>query len=75
VARCDPAPVKDLPEELSPILAEDPVLAAAFEALTPGRKRSYVIHVGGAKQAATRTRRAEACIPEILAERGFHERS
>lgn len=73
--KVDPAPVKDLPEELSAILAEDPVLAAAFEALTPGRKRSYALHVGGAKQAATRARRAEACIPAILAGRGFNERS
>ncbi len=69
-----PAPVKDLPEELSAVLAEDPVLSAAFEALTPGRKRSYALHVGGAKQAATRTRRAEACIPGILGGRGFNER-
>jgi uncharacterized protein YdeI (YjbR/CyaY-like superfamily) len=69
-----PAPEKALPEELSAVLAKDPALAAAFEALTPGRRRSYAIYVGGAKQAATRARRAEACVPEILAGRGFHER-
>lgn len=68
------APAKDLPEELAALLADDPTLAAAFEALTPGRKRSYALHVGGAKQEATRTRRAEACIPGILGGRGFNER-
>lgn len=68
------APAKELPEELTALLADDPTLAAAFEALTPGRKRSYALHVGGAKQAATRTRRAEACIAGILGGRGFNER-
>jgi len=69
-----PTPTKELPEELAALLAKDPKLAAAFEALTPGRRRSHAIHVGGAKQPATRARRAEACAPEILAGRGFHER-
>lgn len=69
-----PRAAKELPEELVALLTKDPRLAAAFEALTPGRQRSYAIHVGGAKQAATRARRAEACVPEILAGRGFHER-
>jgi uncharacterized protein YdeI (YjbR/CyaY-like superfamily) len=68
------APAKALPEELTALLADDPTLAAAFDALTPGRKRSYALHVGGAKQSATRTRRAEACVPGILGGRGFNER-
>ncbi len=63
-----------VPDELQVILDGDPAVAAAFEALTPGRKRSYVLHVSGAKQARTREARAERCIPKILAGRGFNER-
>lgn len=64
----------ELPEELTDLLAGDPDLAAAFEALTPGRQRSFALHVGGAKQAKTRASRAERCIPKILAGKGFNER-
>ena len=64
----------DLPEELRRCLDADPTLAAAFSALTPGRQRSYALHVSGAKQAETRARRAERCVPDILAGRGFNER-
>lgn len=67
----DPDPI---PEELKERLAEDPKVAEAFEALTPGRKRSYYIHISGAKQSATRARRVEKCIPKILAGKGFHDR-
>ena len=52
----------------------DPALAEAWEALTRGRKRSHVIHVGGAKQAATRERRVGKCVPKILAGKGFLDR-
>ncbi len=69
-----PAPPLVLPDELSARLAADPALQAAFDALTPGRRRSHALHVGGAKAAATRARRAEACAPIILAGRGFNER-
>lgn len=63
-----------MPKELADRLAEDPKLARAFAALTPGRRRSHLLFVGGAKQAATRERRAARCVPEILAGRGFLER-
>ena len=67
----DPEP---MPEELELRLRADPELLAAFEALTPGRQRSHLLHVGGAKQSATRARRAEACAAKIFAGKGFHER-
>lgn len=67
----EPEPV---PAELRVLFEEDLVLASAFEALSPGRRRSYVLHVAGAKQAATRSRRAAKCIPKIMAGKGFHER-
>jgi len=64
-----------MPEELQTRLDDDPVLKAAFEALTPGRRKSYVIHISGAKQEKTRVARAERCVPMILSGRGFNELS
>lgn len=45
-----------VPEELQARLDATPELRAAFEALTPGRRKSYIFHVSGAKQAKTRVR-------------------
>ena len=64
----------ELPEELTARLAADPDLAAAFQALTPGRRRGYVLHISGAKQSKTRAARVEKAAPKILAGRGFNER-
>lgn len=64
----------DLPEELQARLDAEPALKAAFDALTPGRRRSHALHVAGAKQSATRTARAEKCAPVILAGKGMLER-
>jgi uncharacterized protein YdeI (YjbR/CyaY-like superfamily) len=63
-----------VPEELQARLKAAPELKAAFEALTPGRRKSYILHVSGAKQAKTRAARAEKCVPMILSGRGFNER-
>ena len=63
-----------LPVELARRLAGDAALARAFDALTPGRKRSHVLQVSGAKQSETRERRVDKCVPVILAGRGFNER-
>jgi uncharacterized protein YdeI (YjbR/CyaY-like superfamily) len=64
-----------VPEELQERLAAVPELRAAFEALTPGRRKSYIFHVSGAKQAKTRAARAAKCLPMILTGRGFNERA
>ena len=64
-----------IPEELQAKLDAAPELRAAFEALTPGRRKSYIFHVSGAKQAGTRAARAERCVPMILSGRGFNERT
>jgi uncharacterized protein YdeI (YjbR/CyaY-like superfamily) len=64
-----------VPEELKVRLNAAPELKAAFEALTPGRRKSYIIHVSAAKQAKTRAVRVEKCVPGILSGRGFHERT
>jgi uncharacterized protein YdeI (YjbR/CyaY-like superfamily) len=60
-----------VPEELQERLNADPILKAAFEALTPGRRKSYIFHIQSAKQAATRATRAEKCAPLILSGRAF----
>ena len=62
-----------IPEELQTRLDEDTVLRAAFEALTPGRRKSYIFHISSAKQSKTRAARADKCAPMILLGRGFNE--
>ncbi|MEI4486704.1 YdeI/OmpD-associated family protein [Frigidibacter sp. MR17.14] len=64
----------DLPEELGAALDDDPALAEAFAALTPGRRRSYVIALASAKASATRVRRVEGFRARILAGKGAMER-
>jgi uncharacterized protein YdeI (YjbR/CyaY-like superfamily) len=63
-----------MPAELEERLDADPDLRRAFESLTPGRQRSHILHVSGAKQSATREQRVEKCAAKILAGRGFNER-
>lgn len=70
------APRKDggkLPAELEEMFAKVSGLERAFRALTPGRQRAYVLHVSGAKQAATRRSRTEKCVPRILAGKGLDD--
>jgi uncharacterized protein YdeI (YjbR/CyaY-like superfamily) len=62
-----------VPEELQRLLEENALLATAFNALTPGRRRSYIFHISRAKQAKTRAVRAARCVPMILSGRGFNE--
>ena len=63
-----------VPEELSERFRKDPRFKRAFEALTPGRQRSYLHHFAAAKQSATRTARIEKAMPAIFEGRGFLER-
>lgn len=69
-----PAPELELCEELTERLAADPELAAAFEALTPGRQREYNLHIADAKQAKTREARIDKYVPQILAGKGMRDR-
>jgi len=64
----------ELPKELTRILGKDSKLAKAFHALTPGRRRGYVLYFTGAKQSKTRTARIEKCIPKILAGKSMNDR-
>lgn len=56
----------DVPEEFQQRLDDDPALAEAFHALTPGRRKGYLLHFAGAKQAATRAARVAKHAPRIL---------
>jgi uncharacterized protein YdeI (YjbR/CyaY-like superfamily) len=63
-----------VPEELKQRFRKDPRFKRAFEALTPGRQRSYLYHFAAAKQSATRAARIEKAMPAIFEGRGFLER-
>jgi uncharacterized protein YdeI (YjbR/CyaY-like superfamily) len=63
-----------VPEELRQRFRKDPRFKRAFEALTPGRQRSYLYHFGAAKQSATRAARIEKALAAIFEGRGFLER-
>jgi uncharacterized protein YdeI (YjbR/CyaY-like superfamily) len=68
-----PAPELVLVEELQQRLDSDRKLKAAFDALTPGRKREYNLQISSAKQVKTRLDRVEAFVPKILAGKGFRD--
>lgn len=56
----------EMPQEFLTRLDDDPELAEAFHALTPGRQKGYLLHFAGAKQTATRAARVEKHAPRIL---------
>jgi uncharacterized protein YdeI (YjbR/CyaY-like superfamily) len=56
----------DVPGEWQVRLDADPRLAEAFHALTPGRRKAYLLHFSGAKQSATRAARVARNAPRIL---------
>lgn len=63
-----------IPIELQERLKKDSVFRVAFEKLTPGRQRAYVIYFSGAKQSGTRKSRIEKSLPKILQGKGPNER-
>jgi uncharacterized protein YdeI (YjbR/CyaY-like superfamily) len=56
----------DVPEEFQRRLDDEPLLAEAFHALTPGRQKGYLLHFAAAKQSATRSARVDRHAPRIL---------
>jgi uncharacterized protein YdeI (YjbR/CyaY-like superfamily) len=65
---------KNIPIELAEAMDADPELAEAFHALTPGRQRSYEIHLNSTKSTATRLARIMKLRPKIIAGKGAMER-
>ena len=64
----------EYPDELVERFNADPDLKAAFERLTPGRRRFYLIHFSGAKKSRTRAARIERYRRKILDGKGFNDR-
>ncbi len=68
-----PTAAYTIPEEFELALKKNKALKAAFESLTPGRQRAYLLHFGSAKQSATRLTRIEKVIPQIMAKKGLND--
>jgi uncharacterized protein YdeI (YjbR/CyaY-like superfamily) len=66
----NPEPV---PEEFQNKLDEIPALKTAFDALTPGRQRGYILYFSAAKQSKTRESRVEKCMKRILNGKGLND--
>jgi len=62
-----------IPVEFQSKLDHIPALKSAFEALTPGRQRAYLLHFSQPKQSKTRESRVEKYIPQILAGKGLND--
>lgn len=62
-----------MPEEFIDTLEQVPGLQDAFEALTPGRQRAYLLHFSAPKQSKTRASRIEKCIQQILDGKGLDD--
>ena len=63
-----------IPKEFQERLDKLPALKTAFEALTPGRQRAYIMHFATPKQSKTREARVEQAIPKILDGVGLNDR-
>jgi uncharacterized protein YdeI (YjbR/CyaY-like superfamily) len=63
----------NMPAEFQQKITENAGLKAAFEALTPGRQRGYLLYFAAAKLAKTRAARIEKHIPKILLGKGLDD--
>ena len=61
----------EVPEEFQQVLQENPEFKAAFEALTPGRQRGYILYFASPKQSKTRVSRIEKVWDRILEGKGL----
>ena len=62
-----------MPEEFQSKLEKSTSLKKAFDALTPGRQRAYLLHFSSPKQSKTRESRVEKCTPQILEGKGLND--
>jgi uncharacterized protein YdeI (YjbR/CyaY-like superfamily) len=62
-----------IPEEFQHKLDAIPALKTAFNALTPGRQRAYLLYFSAPKQSKTRESRVEKYIPQILSGKGLND--
>jgi uncharacterized protein YdeI (YjbR/CyaY-like superfamily) len=54
-------------------LDENPAFKTAFESLTPGRQRGYLLFFAAPKQSKTRVTRIENAMPQIFNGKGIHD--
>ena len=62
-----------IPEEFQNKLDKRPALKTAFDALTPGRQRAYILYFSAPKQSKTRDSRVEKCMQQILNRKGLND--
>ena len=62
-----------VPAEFQRRMDDDPAVAKAFHALTPGRQKAYLLHFAGAKQSTTRAARVAKHAPRILKGLGLND--
>jgi uncharacterized protein YdeI (YjbR/CyaY-like superfamily) len=62
-----------IPEEFQNKLDKIPALKTAFDALTPGRQRAYILYFSAPKQSKTRESRIEKCMQQILKGKGLND--
>ena len=62
-----------MPDEFRKRLDQDKDLRRAFDALTPGRQRAYLLYFSSAKQSKTREARIEKCVQPILDGKGLED--
>jgi uncharacterized protein YdeI (YjbR/CyaY-like superfamily) len=62
-----------IPEEFQNKLDENPALKTAFDALTPGRQRGYILYFSAPKQSKTRESRVEKRMQQILNGKGLND--
>ncbi|MGD0584064.1 MAG: YdeI family protein [Bacteroidales bacterium] len=62
-----------IPDEFQNKLDEIPALKNAFDALTPGRQRAYILYFSAPKQSQTRESRVEKCLHQILKGKGLND--
>ncbi|QGG51659.1 YdeI/OmpD-associated family protein [Lysinibacillus pakistanensis] len=62
-----------IPDELQQKFEEEPALKTAFEALTPGRHRAYILYFSQAKQSKTRVSRIEKYTQQIFNGKGLND--
>ena len=63
----------EMPDEFKKALETNSDLKTAFQALTPGRQRGYLLFFAQAKQSKTRESRIDKCIPAILSGKGLKD--
>ncbi len=62
-----------MPDEFKEMIVESPALKRAFESLTPGRQRAYLLYFSAPKQSKTRTSRVQKCVEKILDGKGLDD--